>query len=74
MVTRFNDKQRRGEKMKKAVLVVIAIVSILLVTYTQSHDYQYMKDLRDSTYIEYKPNDTMRNPMTGELVTTIEER
>ena len=59
--------------MKKVALIIIAIISLLLIAYTQSLDYQYMKDLKDSTYIEYKPNDTTRNPMTGEL-TTIEGR
>ena len=58
--------------MKKAVLLIVAIVSLLLIAFTQSHDYQYMKDLKDSTYIEYKPNDIMRDPMTGEIVSTIE--
>ena len=58
--------------MKKAVLLITTILLLLLIAYTQSLDYQYMKDLKDSTYIEYKPNDTMRNPMTGEIVTTIE--
>ena len=60
--------------MKKAVLVITTIVLLLLIALTQSHDYQYMKDLKNSTYIEYKPNDTLRNPMTGEIVNTIEER
>ena len=60
--------------MKKAVLVITTIVLLLLIALTQSREYQYMKDLRESTYIEYKPNDTMRNPMTGDFVTTIEER
>lgn len=55
--------------MKKAVLFIITIVSLLLIALTQSHDCKYMKDLKNSTYIEYKPNDTMRNPMTGEIVT-----
>ena len=58
--------------MKKAVLLIVAIASLLLIALTQSHDYQYMKDLKESTYIEYRPNDTMRNPMTGEIVSTIE--
>ncbi len=60
--------------MKKAVLLIVAIVSLLLITLTQSNDYQYMKELKESTYIEYKPNDTMRDPMTGEIVSTIEGR
>ena len=60
--------------MKKAALIIIAIMSLLLIAYTQSHDYQYMKDLKDSTYIEYKPNNVMRNPMNGEIVSTIEDR
>ena len=58
--------------MKKAVLLIVVVVSLLLIALTQSHDYQYMKDLKDSSYIEYKSNDTMRNPMTGEIVNTIE--
>lgn len=60
--------------MKKAVLLITTIVLLLLIALTQSYDYQYMKDLKNSTYIEYKPNDTMRNPMTGEYVSTIEGR
>ena len=60
--------------MKKAVLVITTIVLLLLIALTQSYDYQYMKDLKDSTYIEYKPNNIMCNPMTGEIVTTIEVR
>ena len=60
--------------MKKVALIIIAIISLLLIAYTQSLDYQYMKDLKDSTYIEYKPNNIIRNPMTGEIVSTIEER
>lgn len=58
--------------MKKAVLIITTIVLILLIALTQSNDYKYMKDLKNSTYIECKPNDTMRNPMTGEYVSTIE--
>ena len=58
--------------MKKAVLLITTVVLLLLIALTQSHDYQYMKDLKESTYIEYRPNDTMRNPMTGEIVSTIE--
>lgn len=60
--------------MKKAVLLIVAIVLLLLITRINSHDYKYMKDLKNSTYIEYKPNNTMRNPMTGEIVSTIEHR
>ncbi len=60
--------------MKKTVLIIATIVSLLLIALTQSLDYQYMKDLKESTYIEYKPNDTMRNPMTGEYVSTIDGR
>lgn len=55
--------------MKKTVLLITTIVLLLLIALTQSHDYNYMKDLKNSTYIEYKSNDTMRNPMTGEIVT-----
>lgn len=58
--------------MKKAVLLIVVVVLLLLIGSTQSTDHQYMKDLKNSTYIEYKPNDTMRSPMTGEIVTTIE--
>lgn len=60
--------------MKKTLLLITTIVFLLLIALTQSHDYQYMKELKESNYIEYKPNDTMRNPMTGEIVTTIEGR
>lgn len=60
--------------MKKIVLLITTIVLLLLIALTRSHDYQYMKELKESTYIEYKSNDTMRNPMTGDLITTIEER
>lgn len=60
--------------MKKAVLLITTIVLLLLIALTQSNDYQYMKDLKESTYIEYKPNNIMRDPMTGEIVTTIEDR
>lgn len=60
--------------MKKTVLLITTIVLLLLIALTQSNDYQYMKALKESTYIEYKPNDTMRNPMTGEYVSTIEGR
>lgn len=72
MVAWLNDKWQGIERMKKTLLIIAAIVSLLLIARTQSHDYKYMKDLKDSTYIEYKPHDTMRNPMTGKIVTTIE--
>lgn len=58
--------------MKKAVLLITTIVLLLLIALTQSLDYQYMQDLKESTYIEYKPNDTMRNPMTGEVTERID--
>ena len=58
--------------MQLTVLLIITIVLLLLIALTQSHDYQYMKELKESTYIEYKPNDTMRNPMTGELTERID--
>ena len=60
--------------MKKVILLIVAITSLLLITYINSYDYKYMKDLKDFTYIEYKPNDTLRNPMTGKVVSTIEDR
>ena len=58
--------------MKKAVLLLTVITLLLLVALTQSHDYQYMKELKESTYIEYKPNDTLRSPMTGEITERID--
>ena len=60
--------------MKKTVLLIVAIVFLLLIARINSYDYQYMQDLKDSSYIEYKPNNIMRNPMTGKVVSTIEER
>lgn len=58
--------------MKKIVLLIITILLLLLIAHTQTLDYKYINELKNSTYIEYKPNNIMRNPMTGELVTTIE--
>jgi hypothetical protein len=58
--------------MKKVVLAIASIVLLLLIALTQSNDHQYMKDLKESTYIEYKPTDTMRNPMTGEVTERID--
>lgn len=60
--------------MKKTLIVIIGIILLLSIVRTQSDDYKYMKDLKESNYIEYKPNNVVRNPMTGELVSTIEER